>query len=206
MPRRHFSSLTLVAVAFLLFAGCDDSKHPLSDPQKSKPDTRLTGVWRLRGDGGEVTYYHLGTMGDKVPASLMRVVVVTHLKDGGLQRSGEMLLFPTTLGTNTYLNLAEADSQQFELLEKKGWNSHTLGAFLLPKYRVEENTLLVWPVDWDAKKAAIQAGKVKGVVEKRDSGGEKVMFTDTTANLARFVAGAGDSLFAKEPLRLERVE
>lgn len=98
MHRRQFSSLTSVAVAFLLFAGCDDSKNPLSDPQKSKPDTRLTGVWRLRGDGGEVTYYHIGTMGDKV------------------------------------------------------------------------------------------------------------MFTDTTENLARFIAEAGDSLFAKEPLRLERVK
>lgn len=205
MHRRHFSSLTSVAVAFLLFAGCDDSKNPLSDPQKSKPDTRLTGVWRLRGDGGEVTYYHIGTMGDKVPASLMRVMLVTHSKNGELHPPGEMLLFPTTLGAKTYLNLAEANEQQFKLLEEEGWNPKTVGAYLLPKYRVEKNTLLVWPVDWDAKKAAIQAGKVKGVVEKRDSG-DKVMFTDTTENLARFIAEAGDSLFAKEPLRLERVK
>jgi hypothetical protein len=205
MNTRRSSSLLPLAVAFLLFAGCDDSKNPLSDPQNSKPDTRLVGVWRLRGDGGEVTYYHIGPLGDKLPSSLMRVVAVTHSRNGELQPPGEMLLFPTTLGTNTYLNIAEAKEQQIKPLEEKGWNPEVLSGFLLPKYKVVGDTLLVWPADRDAKKAAIEAGKLKGVVEKQDSG-NKVRFTDTSENVARFIASAGDGLFAKEPLRLERVK
>jgi hypothetical protein len=33
-----------------------------------------------------------------------------------------------------------------------------------------------------------------------------VLFTDTTENLAKFVAEAGDGLFSKDALRLERVK
>ncbi len=205
MNMQKLSSLMSVAVAFLLFAGCDDSKYPLSSPQNSKPDARLDGLWRFRSSEGEVTYYHIGPLGHGLPESLMRVVAVTRSKDGELQPPGQLLVFPTTLGGSTYLNVAEANEQQIKLLEEKGWNPEVLPGFLLPKYKVEGATLSLWLVDWDAKKAAIEAKKVKGVIEKQDSG-TKVRFTDTSENVARFVAGAGDGLFSKEPLRLERVK
>jgi len=56
-------------------------------------------------------------------------------------------------------------------------------------------------MDGDARKRAIDGGKVKGVVQENKS-----KFTDNTENLARFVAEAGDGLFSKEPIKLERVE
>ena len=56
-------------VACLLMAGCDDSKTPLSDPQTSKADMRLAGVWRLRNGDGNVTYYHVGLAGGNLPKS-----------------------------------------------------------------------------------------------------------------------------------------
>jgi hypothetical protein len=45
--------LFLIGVAACLFASGCDSKNPLSDPQKSKVDERLAGVWRERSDDGD---------------------------------------------------------------------------------------------------------------------------------------------------------
>jgi hypothetical protein len=72
-------------------------------------------------------------------------------------------------------------------------------------YKVDGNKGLIWPLDSDAMKRAIQAGKIKGTIE-RDNGSEKIKFTDTTENLARFVAQAGDSLFVKEPTSFEKID
>ena len=99
--------LLLVAAFSLLLTSCFDTKNPLSDPQKSKPDDRLSGVWRFRGDGGEMNYYHIGHGGEKLPASVMRVVFVQHRPDGKMQ-SGELLIFPTSIGDKTYLNVSRS--------------------------------------------------------------------------------------------------
>ncbi len=204
MNARPCSTLVLWTSAFLLFTGCEDSKNPLSDPLDSKPDARLAGVWRLRGEKeGEVSYYHVGPLGEGLPAGVMCVVAVTHAKDGQLKPPGQLLIFPTTLGSNTYLNLTGGDEQHLKAIKEEGWKS--VESYLLLRYRIEGDHLLVQLMDGDAKKAAIQAKKIKGTLEKRDSGERAVLLTDTTENLARFVAAAGDSLFSKKPLRLERV-
>jgi hypothetical protein len=205
MKIRLFLSM---AVVCLFLSGCDDSKNPLSDPQKSKPDSRLAGVWRVRDTEGDVTYYHIGAVGDKLPRSLMRAIGVTHKKNGRIEPAGEFLIFPTPLGRNTYLNLAGGDQQHIKLLEEKGWNPEAAGGFFLLKYAVEGDALTVWPMDADAKRRAIEIGKIKGLIEKQQYV-DTIRFTDTTENVARFVAGAGDGLFskdAKKVLRLERVK
>ena len=62
-------------------------------------------------------------------------------------------------------------------------------------------------MDTNVKERAIKSGKIKGLVEEnKNTWITAVRFTDTPENLARFVAAAGDSLFVKEPLRLEKVE
>ena len=63
-----------------------------------------------------------------------------------------------------------------------------------------------WGMDGDAKRQAIEGGKIKGVIEEREHHGSRIAFTDTTEDVARFVAGAGDGLFSKDVLRLERVK
>ena len=98
--------LLFVAAFSLLLTSCFDTKNPLSDPQKSKADDRLAGVWRFRGDGGEMNYYHIGHVGEKFPASVMQVVFVQHMTDGRVE-SDKLLIFPTTIGGKTYLNVAE---------------------------------------------------------------------------------------------------
>lgn len=203
MNTRLFVSLFSIAMAGLLLAGCDDSKNPLSDPQTSKPDSRLAGVWRQRDNDGNATFYHVGRAGEKHPHGVMRVITATHSNSGELQPPGQVLVFPTKLAGDTYLNMTGGNQQQIKLLEETGWKS--VESYTLLKYKVEGDTLLVWPMDGDAKKKAIESGKVKGLIEKPESGG-KVMFTDTTENLARLVASAGHGLFSQDAIRLERVK
>ena len=61
-------------------------------------------------------------------------------------------------------------------------------------------------MDDNAKKKAIEGEKIKGVVETVSNGFDKIWFTDTTENVARFVSAAGDSLFSKDVMRMERVK
>ncbi|MHB8974900.1 MAG: hypothetical protein ACYC4N_31105 [Pirellulaceae bacterium] len=199
------SPLLLVAVFSLLLTSCIDSKYPLSDPQKSKPDERLVGVWRFRGDNGEVNYCHIGHVGEKLPASVMRVVNVQHMPDGKMH-SGELLAFPTSLGDKTYLNAAEAKPSQFALLEEKGWTDEAINKYLIVRYQITGDVLTLQLIDQEAKKRAVEAGMIKGMSEKDQDGNIRVHFTDTTENFAKFVAEAGDTLFSKDGLRLERVK
>jgi len=192
----------VVGLALLLLTGCDDSKTPLSNPQDSKPDEKLAGVWRFRGENGEVGYYHIGQAGEKLPQGVMRVVGVMH-REGKIEPPSELLMFPTTLDGKTYLNITSGKEGQVKLIEEKGWKA--VDAYFIFKYKVEGNELLVWVIDGDAKKRAIESGKIKGVIEKKKFA-TTVKFTDTTENMARFVAQAGDTLYPNKPIRLERIE
>jgi hypothetical protein len=197
----------LLAILFpalcLILAGCDDSTRPLSDPASAKADSRLAGVWRERADGGPVTYYHIGRADLNLPEGVMRAVGVRH-QDGRVDPPEEYLMFPTTLGDKTYLNVISINEQVTKTLEEKGWKAESLDSYFILKYKVDGNKVLVWLMDSDTKKRAIESGKIKGLIEHGTS--ERVRFDDTTANLARFVAQAGDNLFAKEPIQFERIE
>lgn len=72
--------------------------------------------------------------------------------------------------------------------------------------QVAGDTLTVQWMDGDAKKRAIEAGKIKGKIEKDQDGNDRAHFTDTTENLTKFIAKAGDDLFSKDVLKLERVK
>jgi hypothetical protein len=197
----------IVPAAFLLLSGCADSKNPLCDPQTSKADERLLGVWRERDEDGGVTYYHVGRVGKKLPGGMMWAVFVQHNKRE-VELPGVWLIFPTILGGKSYLNLTDASRQRLNLLKEKGWKPEADDHYFILKYQVQGDTLLLSSMDKDAKERAIKGGKIKGAIEK-DEGKwvDRVEFTDSTENVARLVAEAGDSLFSKEQVRrLERVD
>jgi hypothetical protein len=208
MNMRRFVSLLFLAAACLLMAGCD-SKNPLSDPTQSKPDPRLAGLWRAKDPNGGVEYYHVGRAGEKLPESVMEVVAVTHQKDGQLKDPAVMLMFPTVLGKTAFLNVGiDGSSHQqsaVDCLKQEGWKPGVLEIYSILKYCIEGDTLLLWTMAEDAKEQAITSGKIKGDVPEKGKIGSS-HFTDTTENVARFVAAAGDGLFEKEPMRLERVK
>jgi hypothetical protein len=207
MRTRPFIALLCLAVACLLYVGCDDLQNPLSDPRIAKPDDRLSGVWRYDW-GKKQIYFHVGKAGDELPDGVMRVAFVLHdTEDGTVKSPMEALLFSTTIGTNTYLNLAPIEGkEQLKLLKEKGWKE--IRAYVLLKYKLEGDTLLLWKLDSDAKYHAIKDRKIKGVVNEKEGfvGIDTNKITDTTDNVARFVAKAGDSLFPNEAMRMKRME
>jgi hypothetical protein len=198
-----------VAAACLLGTSCD-SKNPLSDPGQSKPDPRLAGLWRSKDPDGGVEYYHVGGAGDKLPESVMQVVLVTHDKNGQLKDPGVMLMFPTVLGNTAFLNVGidwstNVRNSAVDGLKQEGWKPGVLEIYSIFKYRIEGDTLLLWLMAEDAKEQAIRSGKIKGDVPEKGKIGPS-RFTDTMENVARFFTAAGESLFEKEPKRLERVK
>ena len=75
-----------------------------------------------------------------------------------------------------------------------------MDTYTLYRYKFDGHKLVVYGIDEEAKKKAITSGKIKGTVENNSA-----KFTDTTENVARFVKEEGDSLWTKEPGRLEPV-
>jgi hypothetical protein len=70
------------------------------------------------------------------------------------------------------------------------------------KYQLDGDKLVLWVIDSYAMEQAIKRGKIQGVIEKA-----LPKFTDSTENVARFVAEAGDGLWDnEESMRLERLE
>lgn len=206
MATKRTLQLLSMAATCLVFTACFDSKVPLSDPGQSKADPRLAGLWRLGNEDGTVTFYHFGRVGDRLPASAMRVVGIQHKWGGTMTQLDELLLFPTTIGEKTYLNVSDGQDAQVKQLSEKGWTAETVNSYLILRYQITKDTLVVQWMDGDAKKRAVEAGKIQGKIEKDQDGNARAMFTDTPDNLAKFMAEAGDDLFSKDVLTLQRVK
>ena len=206
MHTRHLPLLLAVVAVCQCFAGCQ-SENPLSDPQKSKADERLVGVWRDRS-GDADSYYHVGCAGDKFPACMMRVVLVVHAKKGLVQPPGEFLIFPTVLRDKTYLNVARGknDALISNLLKEHGYAVEAVGdGYTFYKYVFDGDKLLVYGIDEKAQQKAIESGKVKGTVTRSEKT-VNCKLSDTSEDLARFVKEAGDDLFSTKVMQLERVK
>lgn len=111
----------------------------------------------------------------------------------------------SNIGGKSYLNIAGVTQEQLESIRESGWQANMLDSYILAKYQVEDDRLLLWAMDKEAKKKAIQDGKIKGEIKQGDNR-TRVRFTDTTENLVEFVADAGDELFVDKPAQLEQVE
>ena len=129
------SLVFLGVAACLLASGCvPDSKSPLSDPQTSKADERLLGVWREEGNDCDM-YYHIGHAGEKFPNGVMRFVQIEHSKDAKEQWSPAKR--PSSLlrrfGGKSYLNVVCDDDPSKngraalgpERLESRSWWTST---------------------------------------------------------------------------------
>jgi hypothetical protein len=189
--------MLLAWAACLGAAGCGDSTAPLSDPAAAKVDQRLLGVWRIKAEDGSVTYCHVGQAGEKLPGA-MRIATVTHREDR-IEPPTLLLAFVSRLGDKTYLNVADGKPERAERVAAEGWK--TVDAYFILRYEMADDKLTIWTMDAGAKRQAVEGGKIKGTTERRQA-----LLTDTTENLARFVAAAGDGLFRPEPARLERLE
>ena len=98
--------------------------------------------------------------------------------------------------------LLAIDEKNLDQFEKKGWQAGLVEGYWLLKYRVQGDSLSVWEMDPDVKRRLIEAGKIKGTVDKNPA-----FFTDTTEKLTALLASPeGAELFKKEPVRYQRVK
>ena len=74
------------------------------------------------------------------------------------------------------------------------------------KYRLDGDKLVMWTINEPAKGTAIKSGKIKGIKTGKLDMEDLYRFTDTTENVAHFVANAPDSLWDKLPGQFERVK
>lgn len=197
--------LCLLAIVALACASCDDAKHPLCDPQQAQPDPDLIGVWRLRTPTGETVYYHIGRTEGKLPPGVRRLVGVNFSKEKKLEPPAEMLVFSTTINGRTYLNAANIEPEKIRRMEEEGWKPEQVEGYFLLAYKVEKDTLLVWPMNAQAKKQAVATGKIRGVFHTAQPSSETIRFTDAPEKLVELIAAEGAGLFEKEPQRLQRV-
>ncbi|MCY2989471.1 MAG: hypothetical protein NTY19_16590 [Planctomycetota bacterium] len=103
----------------------------MSDPGKSKADDRLSGNWQLRNDDGSVNDYRFAPAGGKLPASVMRVAGSSRKPDGTTEQLASLLLFPSTIGDKTYLNVTDGTEPKVKLLEEQGWTAETVNTYLI---------------------------------------------------------------------------
>lgn len=193
MKKMQKSLLLVLGLLCLLLASCVDSDNPLSDPKQAAVDPGLLGVWRVKEKDGEVTYYHVGQAGKNFPAGMLRVKAIKHEENSVLPHpdNSDLLAFSTTLGNNHYLNVTGLGADQIETMGDSPWEPTMADGYFLFKYEIHADKLTIAGMDAQQKKAAIKAGKIKGTTEDN-----KVLITDTTDNLARFIAAADqDKLF-----------
>lgn len=126
-------------------------------------------------------------------------------------------MFPTVLGNQTYLNVAvglddklvqswivegEDGKGREKGRKEKDAKAREVEGYMFYKFKLDGDKLTFYAIDEEAKQNAIKDGKIKGIIEHDNL----AKFTDTSKNLARFIADAGDSLWnTKMPVHLERV-
>lgn len=208
---RHLPFTSVVASLALLFlTGClPESKNPLSSPATSRIDERFEGVYAQQEKGGEEDpgYWHFHYRGVPVPPHAkarptpwLEIMGVEHLKQGGLKTTRYEAL-ATRINGRDYLSFYE--------LPESGAKKTGKGARLPYRFaRYEFNwlgELHVWLASNAEFAAAVRAGKIRGR-ETNDKFGQDVKLTDTSANLAAFIAaGNAKELFGGKPMVMRRI-
>ena len=196
MKRRIRFLLPLMVFAL---AGCIDSEAPLSDPDKAKPDEQLLGQWRSTEKlppGSELEALTIEKFSaDGYPAGVMKFVMTSKSE----KKTSYNLAFRTELKGKTYLNFL--DKWLDVSVKPPAWKEPGKRRFLINKYAVKDDKLTIWLVGDEAPlKKAVMEERLKGGVRPQGylDFEPTVRLTDTTANLAKFVAKEDENLFLEQ--------
>lgn len=176
--QKRIQKRILIIPLILLWGGCVESRHPVSDQETSKVDERLIGAWRLEDD-----------------AAIWTIKKTVHTKNGmelELSEAGttsRVLLFATTLSKRQYLSAKELgeDSQK----DRKE-------AYDVYEYRFLDNdTVEARGMDPKAIIVAIENEELGGRIETID--GEKTpIITGEPGELARYIEAHADECFPEK--------
>ena len=196
MRAKPYRLLVVIGLAWL--AGCVESEKPLADPANSKADERMFGLWQRRDPDGAVEYLHIGreyqlplTAGRAQPEpGLMQYTSIRHEPNNrAAEAPSGTRFFVTRIGDEDFGNWAFPQDEK-----DRGKPVH----FAFYKYRVTPDKLDVWDMDRDETAAAIESGKLKGVVRRKarvnatdPAEYDELRITDTSENIAKFLADGG---------------
>ena len=192
----------LLTAACLFFAGClPESINPLSTPATSAIDPRFEGVYQDAKDGSAFWHFHYRGASDTAKGARrsttqLEIVGLSYEPKGGLE-VGRYKALATKIAGHDYLS--------FVGLPPDGAKKSPL-TYSFARYEVTwRGDLRIWLANESAFVAAVKAGKLRGKVTSSKFG-DSVTLTDTTANLAAFIA-AGDAsqLFETEPMSFRRL-
>ncbi len=195
--------MKIMAKIAVLFTACvflssciPDSEKPLSDPVLSTIDKRLIGVWYFVNDDGEATYTHFAAK----DSHWMQALTVDHLREGGLRAGKDALyeFFISEIGKDRYMNF-------IVLPEEK---SKEPPAYFFGKYEIsDDGSLLIWLLDnEDTVRAAIEAGRLKGVVSGKKDWTQSVRIKDSAEKITAFITAADPkTLFSEKPMKLKKI-
>ena len=177
MLRKLLDVVLAVGCALLLCSCWTETVNPLSDPEKPQADPKLAGVWK--NDFGAL---HFSARKD----GRMDVKYVT--QDSQQRESVEnYVLFVTTLGDNSYINLQGAGQK----------------SYLILNYKINGDELTTSLMCDEEVKKALEAGKLKAQKTGSQYQAETVV-TDSSENLAAFVKGQEQDKLFPEPQKFKR--
>lgn len=201
----HLLSAAAMAACFAAL-GCSIpvSENPLTDEKTSTLDGRLIGYWRYvpkkKGDTGPPPYV-IGRLKDKPNVLEMTWV---ELDGEGHVTVTQSPLYATKIGEEHYLSIS---TQERDPDKRKS-------AFLITRYELDDDTCRLYCMEPEQIVAAIEGGKLKGVVKrsKRKEGAdpneptnyEEIRITAEPKELAEFLKGQGKTCFHDEPMDFKR--
>ena len=188
MPRKMntLRFLTRVIAFGLLMAGCVDSEQPLGPRSEAVPDPRLVGLWHfyMEGNPAASSDKSVGRISfDK--SGIGRFEDVTPGKE---KKDDPIEFFVSRAGTTSFVNLfADKPSPV---------NPDPAKSYVLLKYRVSADlkSVELWSLRVAALEPAIEAGKLKGRINKDDHNRlhDGVTLQDSAANILKFIAANPD--------------
>jgi hypothetical protein len=189
----------LAVTAALLLAACfpPTTTHPVGTTVGLANDPTLTGLWRgkMQNDDERDVYFHF------LPSSDGTIAVV--LVQAGTQPDGDWSVAAVTtaiLGPNHFINA------QLQFSDGKADDEDMARGTVPLLYRFESaNRIVLYLMDEDAAKDAIQTHKIAGTVEQGQFGDATI--TASPQDLDAFMATRkGASLFGERFATLTKME
>lgn len=199
----RFTHVLLAGLA-LVTPGClIGSDSPVSDPDKAKADESLVGTWETTVIQPDAA--HKGLTVEKLvlpgyPPGLMKATLNATKPDNTPK---SLVFFVSDLNGQKFANLVSEDIKDPRHLP--AWDKLKAKGYGIQKYDVSGDTLKLWLERQTVLEKAIMAGKLKG----KWAGGpyySYIQLTDTSDNLARFLASEDSKELFVKGSELKRVK
>lgn len=192
--------LRLICACGLMLAcgACVESEQPLSDAAQAEQDPRLYGLWLDTNNTGSTAYILIGDEGSE-PLEPGRADVERGLmRYWSISQNSETKQLDEPAGTRFFCTqIGDENFATWVTPVEEGQNKRPTYFFV--KYQVDDQQLTIWIQDPESTAQAIDSGKLRGIVKRRDKPGasqpeiETLKITDSSENIRKFLAEGGSA-------------